>query len=231
MLGVLVTDFTAEKVDVATQTSKELQVNIKDSKYVFDIGEEVKVIVNNKLYSGVVTKVMTVMIFITIKSEKEVPDIVGKTVSYKDKSGVVIDINDFSIIADEDAPYLPDDKSFEPDTDYLTIESTQAYGESGLVITVYDDVSDSEIQSGVEAVLDSYSNKEMFYLGDTDVFDKAVEQFSYLGDKVKVSYISKDKKSTDNEAPADTKVTKTYIIKIYDLLESMIQMAALNHWY
>ena len=55
MLGVLVTDFTAEKVDVATQTSKELQVNIKDSKYVFDIGEEVKVIVNNKLYSGVVT--------------------------------------------------------------------------------------------------------------------------------------------------------------------------------
>lgn len=55
---------------------------------------------------------------------------------------------------------------------------------------------------------DSYSNKEMFYLGDTDVFDKAVEQFSYLGDKVKVSYISKDKKSTDNEAPADTKVTK-----------------------
>lgn len=42
MLGVLVTDFTAEKVDVATQTSKELQVNIKDSKYVFDIGEEVK---------------------------------------------------------------------------------------------------------------------------------------------------------------------------------------------
>lgn len=111
------------------------------------------------------------------------------------------------------------------------IESTQAYGESGLVITVYDDVSDSEIQSGVEAVLDSYSNQEMFYLGDTDVFDKAVEQFSYLGDKVKVSYISKDKKSTDNEAPADTKVTKTYIIKIYDLLESMIQMAALNHWY
>lgn len=111
------------------------------------------------------------------------------------------------------------------------IESTQAYGESGLVITVYDDVSDSEIQSGVEAVLDSYSNKEMFYLGDTDIFDKAVEQFSYLGDKVKVSYISKDKKSTDNEAPADTKVTKTYIIKIYDLLESMIQMAALNHWY
>ena len=87
MLGVLVTDFTAEKVDVATQTSKELQVNIKDSKYVFDIGEEVKVIVNNKLYSG-----------------------------------VVIDINDFSIIADEDAPYLPDDKSFEPDTDYLTIQ-------------------------------------------------------------------------------------------------------------
>lgn len=111
------------------------------------------------------------------------------------------------------------------------IESTQAYGESGLVITVYDDVSDSEIQSGVEAVLDSYSNQEMFYLGDTDVFDKVVEQFSYLGDKVKVSYISKDKKSTDNEAPADTKVTKTYIIKIYDLLESMIQMAALNHWY
>ena len=42
MLGVLVTDFTAEKVDVATQTSKELQVNIKDSKYVFDIDEEVK---------------------------------------------------------------------------------------------------------------------------------------------------------------------------------------------
>lgn len=57
MLGVLVTDFTAEKVDVATQTSKELQVNIKDSKYVFDIGEEVKVIVNNKLYSGVVKAV------------------------------------------------------------------------------------------------------------------------------------------------------------------------------
>lgn len=122
MLGVLVTDFTAEKVDVATQTSKELQVNIKDSKYVFDIGEEVKVIVNNKLYSGVVTEVMTVMVFITIKSEKEVPDIVGKTVNYKDKTGVVIDINDFSIIADEDAPYLPDDKSFEPDTDYLTIQ-------------------------------------------------------------------------------------------------------------
>ena len=89
MLGVLVTDFTAEKVDVATQTSKELQVNIKDSKYVFDIGEEVKVIVNNKLYSGVVTEVMTVMVFITINSEKEVPDIVGKTVSYKDKTGVV----------------------------------------------------------------------------------------------------------------------------------------------
>lgn len=65
---------------------------------------------------------MTVMVFITIKSEKEVPDIVGKTVSYKDKTGVVIDINDFSIIADEDAPYLPDDKSFEPDTDYLTIQ-------------------------------------------------------------------------------------------------------------
>ena len=120
MLGVLVTDFTAENVDVATQTSKELQV--KDSKYVFDIGEEVKVIVNNKLYSGVVTEVMTVMVFITIKSEKEVPDIVGKTVSYKDKTGVVIDINDFSIIADEDAPYLPDDKGFEPDTDYLTIQ-------------------------------------------------------------------------------------------------------------
>ena len=71
----------------------------------------------------------------------------------------------------------------------------------------------------------------MFYLGDTDVFDKVVEQFSYLGDKVKVSYISKDKKSTDNEAPADTKVTKTYTVKIYDLAESMIQMAALNHWY
>lgn len=122
MLGVLVTDFTAEKVDVATQTSNELQVNIKDSKYVFDIGEEVKVIVNNKLYSGVVTEAMTVMIFITIKSEKEVPDIVGKKVSYKDKTGVVIDINDFSIIADEDAPYLPDDEGFEPDTDYLTIQ-------------------------------------------------------------------------------------------------------------
>lgn len=111
------------------------------------------------------------------------------------------------------------------------IESTQAYGESGLVITVYDDVSDSEIQSGVEAVLDSYSNKEMFYLGDTDVFDKVVEQFSYLGDKVKVSYISKDKKSTDNEAPADTKVTKTYIIRIYDVFEGIHQMAAFNHWY
>lgn len=122
MLGVLVTDFTAEKVDVVTQTSKELQVNIKDSKYVFDIGEEVKVIVNNKLYSGVVTEVMTVMVFITIKSEKEVPDIVGRTVSYKNKAGVVIDINDFSIIADEDAPYLPDNEGFEPDTDYLTIQ-------------------------------------------------------------------------------------------------------------
>ena len=122
MLGILVTDFTAEKVDVATQTIKELQINIKDSKYVFDIDEEVKVIVNNKLYSGVVTEVMTVMVFITIKSEKEVPDIVGKKVSYKDKTGVVIDINDFSIIADEDAPYLPDDEGFEPDTDYLTIQ-------------------------------------------------------------------------------------------------------------
>lgn len=62
------------------------------------------------------------MVFITIKSEKEVPDIVGRTVSYKNKAGVVIDINDFSIIADEDAPYLPDNEGFEPDTDYLTIQ-------------------------------------------------------------------------------------------------------------
>lgn len=88
------------------------------------------------------------------------------------------------------------------------IESIQAYGDSGLVITVYGDVSDSEIQSGVETVINSYTNEETFYLGDTDVFDKTVEQFSYLGDKVKISYTSKDKKSTDNEAPADTKVTK-----------------------
>lgn len=122
MLGILVTGFTAEKIDVVVQTSKELQVNIKDSKYSFDIDEDVKVIVNNRLYSGVVTEVMTVMIFITIKSEKEVPDIVGKTVSYKDKTGVVIDINNFSIIADEDAPYLPDDEGFESDTDYLIIQ-------------------------------------------------------------------------------------------------------------
>lgn len=122
MLGILVTGFTAEKIDVVAQTSKELQVNIKDSKYSFDNDEDVKVIVNNKLYSGVVTEVMTVMIFITIKSEKEVPDIVGKTVSYKDKTGVVIDINNFSIIADDDAPYLPDDEGFEPDTDYLIIQ-------------------------------------------------------------------------------------------------------------
>ena len=99
------------------------------------------------------------------------------------------------------------------------IESIQAYGDSGLVITVYGDVSDSEIQSGVETVINSYTNEETFYLGDTDVFDKTVEQFSYLGDKVKISYTSKDKKSTDNEAPADTKVTKTYIIRIYDVFE------------
>ena len=76
MLGVLVTDFTAEKVDVATQTSKELQVNIKDSKYVFDIDEEVKVIVNNKLYSGVVTKDITLE-FVYIKgfdSPEDIPE-------------------------------------------------------------------------------------------------------------------------------------------------------------
>ena len=85
--------------------------------------------------------------------------------------------------------------------------------------------------SGVETVINSYTNEETFYLGDTDVFDKTVEQFSYLGDKVKISYTSKDKKSTDNEAPADTKVTKTYIIRIYDVFEGIHQMAAFNHWY
>lgn len=122
MLGILVTGFTAEKVDVSAKTNKELQVNIKDSKYPFSVDEEVKIIVDNKLYSGVVIEVMTIMIFISIQSEEEVPDIVGKTVSYKDKTGVVIDINNFSIIADEDAPYLPDDEGFEPDTDYLIIQ-------------------------------------------------------------------------------------------------------------
>lgn len=88
------------------------------------------------------------------------------------------------------------------------IESIQAYGDSGLVITVYGDVSDSEIQSGVETVINSYTNEETFYLGDTDVFDKTVEQFSYLGDKVKISYTSKDKKSTDNEAPLIQRLQK-----------------------
>lgn len=109
--------------------------------------------------------------------------------------------------------------------------STPSYFESSLAIIVYDNIDDSEIQSGVEAVLDSYNNKEMFYLGDTDVFDKAVEQFSYLGDKVKVSYTSRDNKVTDNEAPADTKVTKTYIVNIYDSMASVQTLAKVNHWY
>ena len=101
MLGILVTGFTAEKVDVSAKTNKELQVNIKDSKYPFSVDEEVKIIVDNKLYSGVVIEVMTIMVFISIQSEEEVPDIVGKTVSYKDKTGVVIGINDFTIISDK----------------------------------------------------------------------------------------------------------------------------------
>lgn len=122
MLGILVTGFTAEKVDVSAKTNKELQVNIKDSKYPFSVDEEVKIIVDNKLYSGVVIEVMTVMVFISIQSEKEVPDIVGKTVSYKDKTGIVIGINDFTIISDKEAPEIPDNEDFEADTDYLILQ-------------------------------------------------------------------------------------------------------------
>lgn len=122
MLGILVTGFTAEKVDVSAKTNKELQVNIKDSKYPFSVDEEVKIIVDNKLYSGVVLEVMTIMVFISIKSEEEVPDIVGKTVSYRDKTGVVIGINDFTIISDKEAPEIPDSEDFEAGTDYLILQ-------------------------------------------------------------------------------------------------------------
>ena len=109
--------------------------------------------------------------------------------------------------------------------------STPSYLESSLAIVVYDDIDDSEVQSGVEAVLNSYNNEDMLYLGDTNIFDKAVEQFSYLGDKVKISYTSRDNKVTDNEAPADTKITKTYIVKIYDSMASVQVLAKINHWY
>lgn len=122
MLGILVTGFTAEKVDVSAKTNKELQVNIKDSKYPFSVEEEVKIIVDNKLYSGVVIEVMTIMVFISIQSEEEVPDIVGKTVSYKDKTGVVIGINDFTIISDKEASEIPDNEDFEADTDYSILQ-------------------------------------------------------------------------------------------------------------
>ena len=111
------------------------------------------------------------------------------------------------------------------------VSAVTSYFESGLNIIVYDDIDASEIQSGVEAVLNSYNNKEVFYLGDTDIFDKAVEQFSYLGDKVNISYISRDIKSTNNEVPADTKVKKIYAVKIQDSVWGLRVLAKANHWY
>lgn len=122
MRAVVVTGFTAEEVDLSAKTSKELQINIKNSKYNFETDEEVKVIADGKIYSGVVVSVMTIMIFVRFKSEKEVDDIVGKTVSYKDKTGVVIDINDFSLISDREAPEITDDMDFKADEDYVILQ-------------------------------------------------------------------------------------------------------------
>lgn len=122
MRAIVVTGFTAEEVDLSAKTSKELQINTKNSKYNFETDEEVKVIADGKIYSGVVVSVMTIMIFVEIKSEKEVDDIVGKTVSYKDKTGVVIDINDFSLISDKEAPEITDDTEFKADEDYVILQ-------------------------------------------------------------------------------------------------------------